>query len=257
MLEGGARIEADAVVFNGDPAALATGRLGSAATFAVEDSGVEPRALSARVWAFAATPSGVPLAHHNVFFGADPATEFDAIARGDPPADATLYVCAQDRGTGRTPPALERFEIIENAAATTEITEGEKNACRTRVFDLLAARGLAFSDVPELGALTVPGEFDKRFPASRGSLYGRSPHGMMAAFRRPTARSGVPGLYLAGGGVHPGAGIAMAALSGRHAAEAIGADLALPSPSRRTATPGGTSTACPTMALGPSRSSPS
>jgi 1-hydroxycarotenoid 3,4-desaturase len=31
----------------------------------------------------------------------------------------------------------------------------------------------------------------------------------------------VPGLYLAGGGAHPGAGVPMATLSGKHAAEAI------------------------------------
>ncbi|MEM9970969.1 MAG: FAD-dependent oxidoreductase, partial [Pseudomonadota bacterium] len=80
---------------------------------------------------------------------------------------------------------------------------------------------------------------------------------MMAAFRRPAARSGVPGLYLAGGGTHPGAGIAMAALSGRHAAEAIAVDLALTSPSRPTATRGGTSTGSAMTGLARSRSSPS
>ncbi len=255
VLTDGTRIEADAVVFNGDPAALAAGALGDAATSAVTAKGVSPRSLSARVWAFAASPAGVPLAHHNVFFGNDPATEFGPIADGRPPDDPTLYVCAQDRGTGRSPPPLERFEIIENAAPTTEIADGEKEQCQTRVFDLLANRGLAFSDVPDVAALTVPAEFDRLFPKSAGSLYGKSPHGMMAAFQRPTARSGVPGLYLTGGGVHPGAGIAMAALSGRHAAEAIAADLALPSPSRKTATRGGTSTASPTMAHVPSPSS--
>jgi len=37
-------------------------------------------------------------------------------------------------------------------------------------------------------------------------------------------RSVVPGLYLAGGSVHPGAGLPMAALSGRTAALALLAD---------------------------------
>ena len=44
---------------------------------------------------------------------------------------------------------------------------------------------------------------------------------MMAAFARPTARTAIRGLYLAGGGAHPGAGVPMATLSARHAAEAI------------------------------------
>ena len=40
--------------------------------------------------------------------------------------------------------------------------------------------------------------FDALFPGSPGSLYGRSPHGMMAAFERPTARTTVPGLLPGG-----------------------------------------------------------
>ena len=78
------------------------------------------------------------------------------------------------------------------------------------------------------------------FPASRGSLYGLSPHGMTAALKRPRARTSLKGLYLAGGGTHPGAGIPMACLSGRHAAEAILTDHALTLPSRPTAMRGGT-----------------
>ena len=56
------------------------------------------RSLSAFVWGFAAEPVGVDLAHHNIFFCADPKVEFGDIAKGRMPRDATLYVCAQDRG---------------------------------------------------------------------------------------------------------------------------------------------------------------
>ncbi|HKK86842.1 MAG TPA: methoxyneurosporene dehydrogenase, partial [Roseovarius sp.] len=50
------------------------------------------------------------------------------------------------------------------------------------------------------------------------------------------------GLYLAGGGTHPGAGVPMVTLSAKHAAEAILSDRTSMSPSRRTVTRGGTST---------------
>jgi 1-hydroxycarotenoid 3,4-desaturase len=50
---------------------------------------------------------------------------------------------------------------------------------------------------------------------------------MLASFQRPGARTALRGLYLAGGGAHPGAGVPMAALSGQHAAEAIWKDRAL------------------------------
>ncbi len=256
-LTKGQRVAADAVVFNGDPRALTEGRLGPAAKEAVAESGVSPRSLSARVWTFAGEASGPGLVHHNVFFGRDPGQEFGPIRQGLPPADPTLYICAQDRGSGLSPPPLERFEIIENAAPTNRQQPEEQDKCRIRVFNRLKEFGLTFTPEPPASAVTIPAEFDRMFPASLGSLYGRSPHGMMASFRTPTARTGVPGLYLAGGGVHPGPGIAMAALSGRHAAEAIGKDHALPLPSRPTVMPGGTSTASRTMELRPSPSSPS
>lgn len=253
----GAKLRVDAVVFNGDPRALHTGLMGEAMIGAVPQSATEPRSLSARVWAFSAEAAGPELVHHNVFFGSDPDAEFGPIHDGRPPDDPTLYVCAQDRGGGVKPPALERFEIIENAAPTDQETPEERDQCRTRVFNRLTEFGLTFTPRPDASKVTIPAAFDRMFPASLGSLYGRSPHGMMAAFHRPTARTAVQGLYLAGGGAHPGAGIAMAALSGRHAAEAIAMDLALPLQSRPTDMPGGISTASRTMGLRPSRSSPS
>jgi 1-hydroxycarotenoid 3,4-desaturase len=256
-LRSGERIPASRVVFNGDPRALATGLLGDGARPAVPRAAVEPRSLSANVWSFAARPRGLDLHHHNVLFGHDPRTEFDPIARGALPEDPTLYICAEDRGTGQTPPDLERFEIIMNAPPLGDGTPEEIATCRTRTFQVLKARGLTFGPEPADAALTTPQGFDALFPASLGSLYGRSPHGLTAAFARPTARTRLPGLYLAGGGAHPGAGVPMAALSGRHAAEAILTDLTSTSTSRRTAMPGGTSTVSPTTAAAPSPSSPS
>jgi 1-hydroxycarotenoid 3,4-desaturase len=50
---------------------------------------------------------------------------------------------------------------------------------------------------------------------------------MMAAFARPTARTKTKGLYLVGGGAHPGAGVPMATLSAKHAAATILSDLTL------------------------------
>ena len=99
--------------------------------------------------------------------------------------------------------------------------------CRAKTFPPLAKFGLTFSPQPPDTALMTPQGFATRFPASQGALYGRSPHGALASFQRPTARTRLRGLYLAGGGAHPGAGVPMAALSGKHAAEAILNDLTL------------------------------
>ena len=241
--EDGRSFSGDLIVFNGDPRALRDGLMGREMRDAVRPDAVEPRSLSARVWSFAAEATGPELIHHNVFFGDDPESEFGPISRGQPPEDPTLYVCAQDRGFGIRPPGLERFEIIENAAPAEREEPGEREACQRRVFSRLEAHGLRFSPEPGTGCLTTPADFHRMFPGSRGSIYGRSPHGLMSAFQRPIARTKVAGLYLAGGGAHPGAGIAMAALSGKHAAETILTDLASTSTCRKTAMRGGTSTA--------------
>jgi len=63
----------------------------------------------------------------------------------------------------------------------------------------------------------------------------------MAAFQRPASQSKLPGLYLAGGSVHPGPGVPMAAMSGRLAAETLMANLGLTSRSRRVVISGGMS----------------
>lgn len=227
---GSAKISCDAVVFNGDPRALNHGMLGANVTQSVPRSATDPRSLSANVMSYAATPRGTELSHHNVFFCDDPREEFDPLAKGDDPEQATLYVCAQDRGGGQAPTGPERFEIIRNAPPCSDAdirNEQKAIKCQTQTITRLAQMGLTFS--PELNAttLTQPADFHAMFPASLGSLYGRSPHGMTAGLKRPTARTATKGLYLAGGGAHPGAGVPMATLSGRHAAEAIMLDLGL------------------------------
>ena len=247
----------DQILFNGDPRALRRGLLEQNV---VNASNTEPRSLSAYVYSFAAEPSNIALAGHNVFFGDDPRQEFGPLSQGQMPTDPTLYICAQDRFAGNRPEGPERFEIIMNgppAADGARAAEEEKRRCQTLILERLARFGLSFSPEPALDTLTTPAEFGQLFPATNGSLYGRSPHGLMAAFKRPTARTTLPGLYLVGGGAHPGAGVPMATISARHAAEAILSDLSSTSTSHQPATRGGMSMASATTGPAPSRSSAS
>ncbi len=266
-LEDGAVIQAGAVVFNGDPAALRAGFLGPDLRDAVPGRATGPHSHSAWVWSFAARATGVAgaagasgpsLAHHNVFFSAHPESEYAPLARGAEQTAPSIYICAEDRASGVTPGGPERFEIILNAPPTDLVRRApdrrETERCQTLTFTALARFGLTFDPLPDATALTGPARFAALFPGSQGSLYGMSPHGMMATFRRPGARTRIPGLWLAGGGTHPGAGVPMAALSGRHAAEAILRDRASTSRSARTAMPGGTSTGSVTTDPAPSRS---
>ncbi len=240
----GTRIAADLVVAAGDPRALASGALGPDAACIAQGTLKAKRSFSARVHSFAAEAHGPALAHHNVFF-ADPGTsEFDDLVAGRIPTNPTLYLCAEDRGQDSPPQGLERFEMIANAPATSDRLQPEDiTQWHQRIMTRMASFGVTFSPTPGADTVTTPQSFARMFPASEGALYGQSPHGLVAAFQRPTARTKVTGLYLCGGGAHPGAGVPMATLSARHLAEAIWSDRISTSPSARTAMRGGMSTA--------------
>ena len=245
MLSGGQTLSADVIVYAGDPRAIATGSMGAALETVAPQTATLPRSFSARVYSFAAHVEGRPLAHHNVFFAADPDSEFHDLAAGRIPAEPTLYLCAEDRGQGTEISPLERFEIITNAPATSSTTTDptELDQWHHQIMQRLAAFNVTFTPTPTAASIATPQQFGTMFPETMGALYGQTPHGMTAALKRPTAETPIRGLWLAGGGTHPGAGVPMATLSAKHAAEAILRDRTSTSPSARTAMRGGMSTA--------------
>lgn len=219
------RLPAQAVVFNGDAQALASGRLGIDATRAVRRSPTTARSLSAVTWSLLARTRGFPLERHNVFFSHDYAHEFADLRRGALPTDPTVYVCAQDRpeladaGSSR-----ERLLCLVNAPATGDGAAPTMQAlerCERTAFATLERCGLSVEKNAAASTTTTPHDFDRMFPGTGGALYGSASHGWRSSFSRPTSRSRVPGLFLAGGSVHPGPGVPMAALSGRLAAAAV------------------------------------
>jgi 1-hydroxycarotenoid 3,4-desaturase len=246
-LAGGERIEADSVVFNGDTGALPAGLLGESARRAVPPVPREARSLSALTWSMRAATAGFALERHNVFFDDDYASEFDDVfGHGRLPGRPTVYVCAQDRGEGAAaPPGPERLLCLVNAPALGDVRpfdSPEIEQCEHRAFSLLARCGLQIDRRPSSTVVTTPVDFDRLFPSTGGALYGQASHGWMASFRRPSSRSRVPGLWLAGGSAHPGPGVPMAALSGRLAAATLTAHLDSTSRSSRVVISGGTST---------------
>ncbi len=222
-LADGERMSADAVVFNGDAAALETIAPGAVSG----PRGV--RSLSAVTWCVKAPTRGFPLSHHNVFFAEDYAAEFGAIFdRRDITAAPTVYICAQDRAGGAVPEdgAAEPLLVLINAPAVGDTRRFDAAAYAPRVAALLAACGLVVESSAENSVSTTPEGFAALFPATGGALYGRASHGATSTLTRPGAASRLPGLYLCGGSVHPGPGVPMAALSGRLAAARLLEDAA-------------------------------
>ncbi len=249
----GQTMSATAIIHNGDVSALAGGQLGLGRQH-LGIGAVKPRARSLSAMAFTgliATPD-FPLAHHTVFFGDDYADEFAAIFKRRSVTDApTVYVCAQDRASDCTlneaarRAGRERVLMLVNAPANgDQHTYGpdEVEQWLTRTCRQMARCGLTLDRTSMQVTATTPDGFNALFPGSGGALYGPASHGWMASFRRPGAATKLPGLYLAGGSVHPGPGVPMATLSGLLAAERFLTDRALMRRSPRAAIFGGTST---------------
>ncbi|NJC05564.1 1-hydroxycarotenoid 3,4-desaturase [Sphingomonas kaistensis] len=246
-LASGEVIRASTVIANADPAALGSGMFGDAARRAVRPVPRARRSLSAVTWLIKARSDGFPLDRHNVFFSPDYRAEFDALKQGRLAASPTAYVCALDR-PGQPPGEGERLQVIVNAPAngdTHPYGPEEIAACGTAMLERLRRCGLTLEPQAE-PLVTSPADFAHRFPATGGALYGRASHGWAASFLRQSDRTRIPGLYCAGGSTHPGAGVPMAALSGRLAAQTVLGDWASTRRFRPAAMPGGMSMPSPT-----------
>ncbi|MCA3104786.1 MAG: phytoene desaturase [Rhodocyclaceae bacterium] len=256
VLAGDERIDADSVVFNGDAHALASGCLGEAVSGSVDRVPHAARSLSAVTWSMHARTAGFPLDNHNVFFDDDYASEFsDIFGSGRLPSKPTVYICAQDRAAGMArapvPGSRERLLCLVNAPATGDtrpLESSEIDACEHRMQALLSHCGLKLEIDPASTVRTTPHDFERLFPATGGSLYGRATQGWMALFKRSGSSSRLPGLYLAGGSVHPGPGVPMAAMSGQLAAATLLGHLGSTSRSTRVVISGGMSTRSVTTA---------
>jgi 1-hydroxycarotenoid 3,4-desaturase len=222
-LKGGERLAAGAVVLNVDVGALASGLLGDDLR---REAPVGTRSMSAVTWHVVGRCRGLPLVRHNVLFSGDYRREFAEIFdRHALPSDPTLYICAQDRDDiGPPGQDHERLLILANAPAGP-VRQPDIEALSARMRGRLESAGLAITD--SSWTLTTPRDFARLFPGSEGALYGAAQHHWTSFFSRPGARTRVRGLYLAGGGTHPGPGVPMAAQSGRLAAAAVAQDLGL------------------------------
>ncbi|MDF1747749.1 MAG: phytoene desaturase family protein [Alphaproteobacteria bacterium] len=226
-IASGETLAARAVILNSDAAAPATGLFGQA----VKQAGARPakRSLSAMTFSTLAKVEDFPLHRHTVFFSDAYRAEFDAIfGEGKMPPSPTTYICAQDRDdSSPDPEGRERLFFLINAPAngdTHTYTPAEIEQCAETMRTLLAQCGLTLSAQSEAQQVCTPTDFNHLFPATGGALYGQASHGWGSFFARPSPRTKIPGLYLAGGSVHPGSGVPTASLSGQMAADCLMAD---------------------------------
>ena len=167
------------------------------------------------------------LAHHNIFFSDDYKSEFETMFGEKRPAtNPTIYVCASSRTDAtQAPVGCENLFVLVNAPYTSEQTnwQNEAQAYRDLIIERLEKFGLKdLENSIEFEQIITPEDFEKKYRANRGSIYGVSSNGVFSAFLRvPNRAKDVENLYFAGGATHPGGGIPLVLLSGRFAAEMI------------------------------------
>jgi len=212
VMEDGETVAASAVLVNADAAALAEGHFGAEAAGAVDRLPAERRSFSAITWGTRAATQGIATAQ-TVLHAEDAVGEYAELGyRARLPARPTTTIWSEDGGLLAMVSAPARADLRPLAPEAVA-------ACAERVFGALRGVGIAIDRRDAV--VTTPADFDRMFPGAGGALYGPAAQGWQAAFVRPGARTKLPGLFLAGGSVHPGAGVAMAAISGRLAAARI------------------------------------
>lgn len=167
------------------------------------------------------------LAHHNIFFSDDYKAEFEAIFKQKIPApNPTIYICATSvNDPTQAPNGHENLFVLINAPYTSEQTnwETEKKSYRDLIIKKLENFGLAdLESSIDYEQIITPADFEKKYAANRGSIYGISSNGIFSAFLRvPNKSKTIENLFFAGGATHPGGGIPLVLLSGKMAAEMI------------------------------------
>jgi len=167
------------------------------------------------------------LAHHNIFFSGDYKKEFeDIFERGIPPEEPTVYVSLSSRTDPVMAPAAgSNMFVMVNVPSVNKNFDWDKNKASYRqlVLDRLKAVGLEdLENHIRVERILTPLDFQEKYRAFRGALYGFASNSPWSAFLRPPNRSReIKGLYFTGGSTHPGGGVPLVLLSGKMTAEII------------------------------------
>lgn len=167
------------------------------------------------------------LAHHNIFFSDDYKAEFEAIFETKTPAEnPTIYICATSRtDETQAPKNGENLFVLINAPYTNEKVDWEKikESYAEKIVEKLESSGLQdLRNSIILQNIITPEDFEKKYRANKGSIYGISSNGIFSAFMRvPNKAKDIENLYFVGGTTHPGGGMPLVLLSGKMACDLI------------------------------------
>ncbi|MBV9657708.1 MAG: phytoene desaturase [Verrucomicrobia bacterium] len=171
------------------------------------------------------------LEHHNIFFSDDYPREFRQLFDERQPLDEpTIYVAVHSKhDPDRAPAGCDGWFVLVNAPALAPDSRLAWSADHAekygdRILERLETR-FGFDGLR--AAIRVrrhftPADFETRYLAHAGSLYGFASHGVRAAFQRPAMQPrGMNNFYFVGGSTHPGGGLPLVCLGAQMVADKI------------------------------------
>ncbi len=163
---------------------------------------------------------------HNIFFSEDYRQEFDALAAGKLPDEATIYVYVSSKHNPIDAPAgHENWFVMINTPADSG-QDWQQLAVKQRALIISRLSKVLKPDIAEnivTESFTTPLHLAGRTGSAGGAIYGRASNNKFSAFlRHPNYSSRIKGLYFCGGSVHPGGGIPLCLHSARIVEDLIG-----------------------------------
>jgi phytoene desaturase len=216
LADGGAE-GADVVVSNVDAAHLYIDLLPHPKRAGLLDSA----GLSGSVFVMCAAVRGRTegISHHNVYFSLQDRKEYQFLEAGQMPIDQTISASVSAvTDAGQAPPGCENWCVTVTTPPATGV---DRKLMTAGVLNRLAERGVDLRERIEFTRTVLPADFDARYRAAGGAIYGTSSNGKSAVFTRPSNVGPVDGLYLVGGSANPGGGLPGVAASARIVADLV------------------------------------
>jgi phytoene desaturase len=238
---GGARFPADAVVVNGDFAKVVQALVPEAHRPRWRNAKIAKARLSCSTFMLYLGIEGrMPdaLGHHTILLSKDYERNIREIGEGTLPMEPSVYV--QHAGYtdgGMAPPGHTSLYVL---VPVPNLREGraidwkaQAPAYRRLVLDRLKLLGLDDIEARiRYERMVTPLEWEDAFAVHEGATFNLSHDLRQMLYFRPHNRFG-PGLYLVGGGTHPGSGLPVIYEGARITAQLVAEDLARDRAARR------------------------
>ncbi len=234
---GGQRHAADAVVVNADFAHALPRLLPNAARRQWPDKRIAAARYSCSTFMLYLGVAGAlpELAHHNVLLAGDYRRNIHQIEQGELPDLPSLYV--QHAGVTdptMAPPGHSSLYVLVPVPNLKHGADWAAEAPRYRALALARLRALGLPDIEariRCERMVTPQHWQDEFAVGHGATFNLAHDlGQMLVFRPGNRFADVPGVYLVGGGTHPGSGLPVIYEGARITAGLVRQDLGLDAP---------------------------